>query len=59
VATDRVRFDADEADWQKRPDGYVTVDLDGQLLRRELRLSGRVEGPGCTEFNVAFTGPVP
>jgi len=42
-----VHFEA--GDWMIRPDGYVTVDLEGGFTDpRTFR--GRVHGPGCTTF---------
>jgi hypothetical protein len=38
--------------WLLRPDGYVTVDLHGEVDSDAATLDGVVDGPGCTEFHL-------
>ena len=38
--------------WLLQPGGYVTVDLDGTASPDKRRLSGQVDGPGCTTFRL-------
>lgn len=47
---DRVRLEATEEDWIEQPEGYVTVDLQGQLVGAEL--SGEIINPECSVFHV-------
>lgn len=36
--------------WLQRPEGYVTVDLDGRFNSESGEYRGRVGGPGCSGF---------
>jgi hypothetical protein len=38
------------SDWIERPDGYVTVDLSGEVSSNGDGMSGTVIGPSCTKF---------
>ena len=44
-------------EWLLRPAGYVTVDFRGQVDALGGRFSGRVVGPGCTEFDLVRGTP--
>jgi hypothetical protein len=40
-------------DWITRPSGYVSVDLQGNVLSNEKRIVGNVlNAPNCTKFDV-------
>ena len=53
-STRRLRLVAGK--WLSRPNGYVTVDLEGRLTPDGRSLSGHIQGPGCTIFEVHHEG---
>ena len=52
-ATETVHLDSDDkTDWILRPTNYITVNFRGRFSQGRQRITGRVEGPGCSTFTL-------